>query len=145
MPSLQQQGVRVFILSEHCDVEGIESLSDKIQQASDEPLSLQLRANVHFRSPALYIYTSGTTGDPAFPFHLCSASVFSDKALSCTIGTIKIFCLCFNRAVIFQGFPRRLQSAKRSYGWHLSFSPSLACAQMISSTYTCRFTTVLAF
>lgn len=69
MPTLKEQGIRVFIMSERCDVEGIESLSDKIQQASDEPLSHQLRANVHLKSPALYIYTSGTTGEPGL--HLC--------------------------------------------------------------------------
>lgn len=63
LPTLKQQGVRVFILGEDCGVEGIESLSDKIQQASDQPLSPQLRANVNIKSPALYIYTSGTTGD----------------------------------------------------------------------------------
>uniref|UniRef100_A0A7N8XV59 long-chain-fatty-acid--CoA ligase n=1 Tax=Mastacembelus armatus TaxID=205130 RepID=A0A7N8XV59_9TELE len=64
LPTLSQQGVRVFILSEDCNVEGIESLSDKVQQASDQPLSPQLRANVQMNSPALYIYTSGTTGLP---------------------------------------------------------------------------------
>ncbi|XP_035508428.1 very long-chain acyl-CoA synthetase-like [Morone saxatilis] len=64
LPTLNQQGVRVFILSEECDVEGIESLSDKIQQASDQPLSPELRANINIKSPALYIYTSGTTGLP---------------------------------------------------------------------------------
>ncbi|KAE8297497.1 Very long-chain acyl-CoA synthetase [Larimichthys crocea] len=64
LPTLNQQGVRVFVLSDHCDVEGIESLSDKIQKASDESLSPQLRANVNIKSPALYIYTSGTTGLP---------------------------------------------------------------------------------
>ncbi|XP_042341978.1 very long-chain acyl-CoA synthetase-like [Plectropomus leopardus] len=64
LPTLKQQGVSVFIFSEDCDVEGIESLSDKIQQASDEPLPPQLRANVGIKSPALYIYTSGTTGLP---------------------------------------------------------------------------------
>ncbi|XP_010791360.1 very long-chain acyl-CoA synthetase-like, partial [Notothenia coriiceps] len=64
LPTLTEQGVRVFILSEHCEVEGIESLSDKVQQASDQPLSPQLRANVNIKSPALYIYTSGTTGLP---------------------------------------------------------------------------------
>lgn len=63
LPTLTEQGVRVFILSEHCEVEGIESLSDKVQQASDQPLSPQLRANVNIKSPALYIYTSGTTGN----------------------------------------------------------------------------------
>ncbi|XP_034050908.1 very long-chain acyl-CoA synthetase-like [Thalassophryne amazonica] len=64
LPSLGQQGVRVFILSESCDLEGLESLSDKIQQASDQPLSPQLRSSIHLKSPALYIYTSGTTGLP---------------------------------------------------------------------------------
>uniref|UniRef100_A0A3Q1EIE6 long-chain-fatty-acid--CoA ligase n=1 Tax=Acanthochromis polyacanthus TaxID=80966 RepID=A0A3Q1EIE6_9TELE len=64
LPTLKQQGIRVFILSNKCDVEGIESFSDKIQQASDEPVSPQLRANLTLKSPALYIYTSGTTGLP---------------------------------------------------------------------------------
>ncbi|XP_056134639.1 long-chain fatty acid transport protein 2-like [Lampris incognitus] len=64
LPSLQEQGIHVFILSEKCDKEGIESLSDKIKLASDQPLSPQLRANITFKSPALYIYTSGTTGLP---------------------------------------------------------------------------------
>uniref|UniRef100_UPI0037E98FB6 long-chain fatty acid transport protein 2-like n=1 Tax=Semicossyphus pulcher TaxID=241346 RepID=UPI0037E98FB6 len=64
LPTLKQQGIRVFLLGEDCGVDGIKSLSDKIQQASDEPLSPQLRASIHLKSPALYIYTSGTTGLP---------------------------------------------------------------------------------
>ncbi|XP_039991498.1 very long-chain acyl-CoA synthetase-like [Xiphias gladius] len=64
LPTLHEQGVRVFVLGEDCDVEGIESLSDKIQRASDQPLSPQLRANINIKSPAVYIYTSGTTGLP---------------------------------------------------------------------------------
>lgn len=70
MPSLKKQGTRVFILREHCDVEGIESLSDKIQQESDEPLSPHLRANVTMKAPAVYIYTSGTTGNLSFTSNL---------------------------------------------------------------------------
>lgn len=70
LPTLKKQGSRVFILQERCDVEGIESLSDKIKEASDEPLSPQLRADVTLKSPALYIYTSGTTGDLAFASNL---------------------------------------------------------------------------
>ncbi|XP_028297180.1 very long-chain acyl-CoA synthetase-like [Gouania willdenowi] len=64
LPVLKEKGIRVFILSEHCEVEGIESLLDKIQLTSDEPLSRRLRSNVTIKSPALYIYTSGTTGLP---------------------------------------------------------------------------------
>ena len=71
LPTLKQQGIRVFVLGEDCNVDGIESLSDKIQQASDQPLSPQLRANVTLKSPALYIYTSGTTGALTFTLNLC--------------------------------------------------------------------------
>lgn len=62
LPTLKEQGISVYILSETCGVQGIEPLSDKIAQASDQPLSWDLRANVQIRSTALYIYTSGTTG-----------------------------------------------------------------------------------
>lgn len=64
LPTLKERGIRVFILNEHCDVEGLESLSDKIKNASDQPVSPQLRANLTMKSDALYIYTSGTTGLP---------------------------------------------------------------------------------
>ncbi|XP_070828191.1 long-chain fatty acid transport protein 2-like [Chaetodon trifascialis] len=64
LPTLREQGISVYLLSEACDIQGINTLSEKISQASDEPLSLDLRANVNIRSTALYIYTSGTTGLP---------------------------------------------------------------------------------
>lgn len=63
LPSLKEQGMLVFVLNEHCDVDGIESLCDKLQLASDLPLSPDLRANSNVKSPALYIFTSGTTGN----------------------------------------------------------------------------------
>ena len=65
LPTLTEQGISVFLLGDGRSVEGIKPLSDKISKASDEPLSPDLRANVHIRSTALYIYTSGTTGTPA--------------------------------------------------------------------------------
>ncbi|KAK7912429.1 hypothetical protein WMY93_012640 [Mugilogobius chulae] len=64
LPSLKDAGVRVFVLGQDSGVEGMESLSDKIQEASDQPLSPQLRAHVTSKSPVAYIYTSGTTGLP---------------------------------------------------------------------------------
>ncbi|XP_061077682.1 long-chain fatty acid transport protein 2-like [Conger conger] len=64
LPTLREQNISVFLLAEECDTEGMESLADKIEEASDEPLSSALRANVTIGSPALYIYTSGTTGLP---------------------------------------------------------------------------------
>lgn len=62
LPTLKEQGITVYLLSDTCKTEGIKTLSEKISRASDEPLSPQLRANIHIRSTALYIYTSGTTG-----------------------------------------------------------------------------------
>ncbi|XP_028999719.1 long-chain fatty acid transport protein 2-like [Betta splendens] len=64
LPTLKQQGILVFILSEECNIDGVESLCDKIEQAGDQPLSPQLRASTTMKSPAVYIYTSGTTGLP---------------------------------------------------------------------------------
>ena len=63
LPSLRQQGIRVFLLGEERGSEGTEALSDKIRQASDQPLSPQLRAQVKATSPTAYFYTSGTTGE----------------------------------------------------------------------------------
>lgn len=62
LPALLEQNVSVFILSDKCDTEGIETLSDKIDKASDEPVALALKSNLTIKSPAVYIYTSGTTG-----------------------------------------------------------------------------------
>uniref|UniRef100_A0AAQ6A3Y1 long-chain-fatty-acid--CoA ligase n=1 Tax=Amphiprion ocellaris TaxID=80972 RepID=A0AAQ6A3Y1_AMPOC len=64
LPTLREQGISVYLLSESCSVPGINALLDKISQASDQPMSRDLRANVHIRSTAIYIYTSGTTGLP---------------------------------------------------------------------------------
>ncbi|MEQ2186211.1 hypothetical protein GOODEAATRI_026316 [Goodea atripinnis] len=55
--------LEAFIVYQSSDVEGIDSLSDKFEKASDQPLSPQLRANINLKSPAVYIYTSGTTGN----------------------------------------------------------------------------------
>ncbi|XP_040891760.1 very long-chain acyl-CoA synthetase [Toxotes jaculatrix] len=64
LPSLIEQGVTVLLMTKHCDTPGIESFSDKVDEASDTPLPRSLRSHITFKSPAVYIYTSGTTGLP---------------------------------------------------------------------------------
>ncbi|XDV52721.1 hypothetical protein PO909_021399 [Leuciscus waleckii] len=64
LPALREQGISVYILTDHVTSEGMKSLTDKIKQASDEPVPADLRANISSNSPAAYIYTSGTTGLP---------------------------------------------------------------------------------
>uniref|UniRef100_A0A8C5EQC4 long-chain-fatty-acid--CoA ligase n=1 Tax=Gouania willdenowi TaxID=441366 RepID=A0A8C5EQC4_GOUWI len=92
VPMLEEQGIRVYLLSEGCSVPGITALSDNISQASDEPMSRDLRANINIRSTALYIYTSGTTGLPkaaivthervwAASFLLCTCAVTEDDII----------------------------------------------------------------
>jgi len=66
LPALREQGVSVYILTDNVTSEGTKSLTDKIKQASDEPVPADLRANTNFNSPAAYIYTSGTTGETGF-------------------------------------------------------------------------------
>uniref|UniRef100_A0A3Q3RHL7 long-chain-fatty-acid--CoA ligase n=1 Tax=Mastacembelus armatus TaxID=205130 RepID=A0A3Q3RHL7_9TELE len=64
LPSLLEQQVTVFILSDKSRTAGVESFKDKMSQASSEPLPKHLRSHLSFQSPAVYIYTSGTTGLP---------------------------------------------------------------------------------
>ncbi|XP_051548253.1 long-chain fatty acid transport protein 2-like [Myxocyprinus asiaticus] len=64
LPALREQGVSVYILTDNINTDGMQSLTDRIRQASDESIPADLRANVTFSSPAVYIYTSGTTGLP---------------------------------------------------------------------------------
>ncbi|KAG7468097.1 hypothetical protein MATL_G00139140 [Megalops atlanticus] len=64
LPSLREQGVTVFIMTRMCNTPGMDSLDDKTEEASDEPISPALRSGRTLQSPAVYIYTSGTTGMP---------------------------------------------------------------------------------
>ncbi|XP_033932319.1 long-chain fatty acid transport protein 2-like isoform X2 [Pseudochaenichthys georgianus] len=64
LPTLTEQGVTVLLMTKHCGTPGIESFSDKVDEASDSPLPRSLRSHITFKSPAVYIYTSGTTGLP---------------------------------------------------------------------------------
>ncbi|XP_030649994.1 very long-chain acyl-CoA synthetase-like [Chanos chanos] len=70
LPQLLERNVTVFLLKSQSGTEGLRSLSEKIDRASDEPLSPDLRSRVTMDSPGLFIFTSGTTGLP-------KASIFS--------------------------------------------------------------------
>ncbi|KAM9481472.1 long-chain fatty acid transport protein 2-like [Clarias gariepinus] len=64
LPELREHGVSVHLLCDNCDMDGIQSLKDKMDDSDDGPVSLRLRAKITMRNPAVYIYTSGTTGLP---------------------------------------------------------------------------------
>ncbi|KAG7522908.1 very long-chain acyl-CoA synthetase-like [Solea senegalensis] len=64
LPSLLEQQVTVYILTDRCQTAGVQSFTDKMSQVSSGPLSKDLRSHLTLQSPAAYIYTSGTTGLP---------------------------------------------------------------------------------
>ncbi|XP_069837935.1 long-chain fatty acid transport protein 2-like [Dendropsophus ebraccatus] len=64
LPALTDDGVLVFYLSRDSPTEGVESLLDKVEAASESPVPESYRSGSTVKTPALYIYTSGTTGLP---------------------------------------------------------------------------------
>lgn len=62
LPSLIEHGVTVLLMSKQSDTPGIQSFSDEVEEASDDPIPRSFRSHITFKSPAIYIYTSGTTG-----------------------------------------------------------------------------------
>ncbi|XP_039213741.1 very long-chain acyl-CoA synthetase-like isoform X2 [Crotalus tigris] len=72
LPTLNDEGIRVFYLSDDSPTEGVEALLKRIKLSSAESVPFSLRAHVTPKSTCLYIFTSGTTGLP-------KAAVISQK------------------------------------------------------------------
>ncbi|XP_012618962.2 long-chain fatty acid transport protein 2 [Microcebus murinus] len=64
LPSLKKDDVSIYYVSRTSNTDGVDSLLDKIDEVSTEPVPESWRSEVTFSTPALYIYTSGTTGLP---------------------------------------------------------------------------------
>ncbi|XP_042330641.1 very long-chain acyl-CoA synthetase-like isoform X2 [Sceloporus undulatus] len=64
LPTLKNEGVQVFYLSDESPTEGVEALLGQIKSSSHEPLPVSPRVNITAKSTSLYIFTSGTTGLP---------------------------------------------------------------------------------
>ncbi|XP_007933382.1 very long-chain acyl-CoA synthetase [Orycteropus afer afer] len=64
LPSLKKDDVSIYYVSRTSNTDGIDSLLDKVDEVSADPIPESWRSEVTFSTPALYIYTSGTTGLP---------------------------------------------------------------------------------
>ncbi|XP_042330643.1 very long-chain acyl-CoA synthetase-like [Sceloporus undulatus] len=64
LPTLKNERLQVFYLSDDSPTEGVEALLGQIKSSSAEPVPVSFRANVSVKSISLYIFTSGTTGLP---------------------------------------------------------------------------------
>ncbi|XP_012671646.2 long-chain fatty acid transport protein 6 [Clupea harengus] len=64
LPSLQEDNILVWAMKKETSYPGVNTLIDKMEEASDKPVPAELRAITSLKSPNLYIFTSGTTGLP---------------------------------------------------------------------------------
>ncbi|KAM9313407.1 long-chain fatty acid transport protein 2-like [Gastrophryne carolinensis] len=64
LPTLLEEGVMVFYLSRESPTEGVYSLLDKVEAASQESIPESFTSDLTQDSTVMYIYTSGTTGLP---------------------------------------------------------------------------------
>ncbi|KAL2790518.1 very long-chain acyl-CoA synthetase isoform 2, partial [Daubentonia madagascariensis] len=78
LPSLKKDDVSIYYVSRTSNTDGIDSLLDKVDEVSSEPIPESWRSKVTFSTPALYIYTSGTTGATLALRAKFSASQFWD-------------------------------------------------------------------
>ncbi|XP_026577892.1 very long-chain acyl-CoA synthetase-like [Pseudonaja textilis] len=74
LPTLNDEGIRVFYLSDDSPTEGVEALLKRVKLSSAESVPFSFRASVTPKSVCLYIFTSGTTGLP-------KAAVISQKKI----------------------------------------------------------------
>ncbi|KAM5172666.1 long-chain fatty acid transport protein 2-like [Mantella aurantiaca] len=83
LPTLLEEGVLVYYLNRDSFNDGTQSLLDKVEAASEDPVPQSYRSDISPQSPALYIYTSGTTGRP-------KAAILSQKRVftSCTVSML---------------------------------------------------------
>ncbi|XP_066471902.1 long-chain fatty acid transport protein 6 [Tiliqua scincoides] len=63
LPSLQED-IKVWVMTKESTLPRVETILDKLEVASDDPVPVNLRVAHHLKDPVLYIFTSGTTGLP---------------------------------------------------------------------------------
>ncbi|XP_051018391.1 long-chain fatty acid transport protein 5 [Acomys russatus] len=64
LPKLLAENIRCFYLGHTSPTPGVEALGPALDAAPSDPVPVNLRAKIRWKSPAIFIYTSGTTGLP---------------------------------------------------------------------------------
>lgn len=64
LTSLLEDNIEVWAMKSHCEHPRVQTLLDKIDSASDQPVPASLRLTTNIKTATLYIFTSGTTGLP---------------------------------------------------------------------------------
>ncbi|XP_039093064.1 very long-chain acyl-CoA synthetase isoform X2 [Hyaena hyaena] len=89
LPSLKKDNVSIYYVSRTSNTDGVDSLLDKVDEVSTEPIPESWRSEVTFSTPALYIYTSGTTGATLVLRNKFSASQFWDDCRKYNVTVIQ--------------------------------------------------------
>ncbi|XP_069837896.1 long-chain fatty acid transport protein 2-like [Dendropsophus ebraccatus] len=97
LPALIAEGVQVFYLSRDSPTQCVQSLLDKMEASSVDPIPESFRSSITPKSPALYIYTSGTTGLP-------KAAVITHKRVFLS-STIALLCGLTSEDVFYISLP----------------------------------------
>ncbi|XP_070810096.1 long-chain fatty acid transport protein 2-like [Pituophis catenifer annectens] len=97
LPTLNDEGIRVFYLSEDSPTEGVEPLLKRIKLSSAESVPFSFRAKVTPKSVCLYIFTSGTTGLP-------KAAVISQKKAITAAHLFRLSSI-HNKDVVYSPLP----------------------------------------
>uniref|UniRef100_A0A8C8RF42 long-chain-fatty-acid--CoA ligase n=1 Tax=Pelusios castaneus TaxID=367368 RepID=A0A8C8RF42_9SAUR len=77
LPTLQELGIMVWMLGPGPCLPGVTSLQELLEEASEEPVPLDLSTPSDMKDTCLYIFTSGTTGLPK------AARISHLKAIMC--------------------------------------------------------------
>lgn len=64
LTTLLEDNIQVWAMESRCDHPQVQTLLDKLDAASDQPVPAALRLTTSLKTPTLYIFTSGTTGLP---------------------------------------------------------------------------------
>ncbi|XP_063820323.1 long-chain fatty acid transport protein 6 isoform X1 [Pseudophryne corroboree] len=64
LPSLQEDSIAVWAMAKETTLPGVNTIIDKLETVSDEPVPLHLRFVSSTNAATLFIFTSGTTGLP---------------------------------------------------------------------------------
>ncbi|KAJ7335641.1 hypothetical protein JRQ81_013582 [Phrynocephalus forsythii] len=63
LPSLQED-IRVWVMTKESRLPRVDTILDKLEVSSEDPVPADLRIATNLKDPHLYIFTSGTTGLP---------------------------------------------------------------------------------
>lgn len=78
LTSLLEDDIQVWAMKSQSEHTQVNTLLDKIDAASEQPVPAVLRATTSLKSPTLYIFTSGTTGECDIFIYFFNRSVRSD-------------------------------------------------------------------